>query len=879
MRLMPGARLGPYEVIGPIGAGGMGEVYRARDTRLGREVAIKVLAVEASADPTRRKRFELEARAVAALSHPHICPIHDVGSEGGLDYLVLELLAGETVAARLRRGPMPAPEVFRRAIEMADAIATAHRRGIVHRDLKPGNVMLTKSGAVILDFGLARIVRDEPAVGVDVAQTTAATLTETGAVLGTLQYMAPEQIEGRPADACTDVFAFGAMLFEMLTARKAFEGSSAPAVMGAILRAEAPSAVALQPTLPWSVDRLVRACLAKDPADRIASMQDVKVMLGWIQEELADSRSVAAVPVSRRRAPGLLLGVGAVAIVAIGVTAFFVGRRSAPAAARGASQVYDIPLPPSLLHWEGMALSPDGRRLALVTQPGPGVTLNPRLWIRDLGSNAPWQLVSAARDDVPHYPFWSPDGRSLAFFLKGRLVRVEQPSVVPIEICKAEDGRGGAWLDDTTIVFSSSTMSGLTKVDVPSGQTSEVVPRGPGEIGLKYPSAAGKRRVVYWANLSGAGASELRLLSLDDPEHPKPIIKSDAGAVYAHGALFYLRSGLWVGQAYDLETGEFSGDPRVVAVDRPHFGNVGAPAVSAEGDLVAAAGEGLQLTQPTWMDRTGNMVGTIGDVDSWADAAISPDGARIAMARREPGAVGADIWTIDLDTGAPRRVTTAANASRPVWSQDGQRLAYRGLTGVGGNNSVYEITAAGAQAPTLLAGGVANLAPAGWLPDFAKFVFFNAAESSKNTPYPRGILIRDADGVHVNAFRVGEEPRAAVLSPDGTRIAFAEDGFGGSDLFVDFIPRRTSQPVRVWHGEALTPQWRADGRELFFESGARLFAASVSDGPVLSVGRPAPLFDVASADYAVDPKTGRFLVLVPTVTRGPSVTITTNWPR
>ena len=295
-----GARLGPYEVIGPIGAGGMGEVYRGRDTRLRRDVAIKVLPPAVSADPARRKRFEVEARAVAALSHPHICPIYDVGAEGELQYLVLELVQGETLAARLKRGPMPLAEALARAIEMADAMATAHRSGIIHRDLKPGNVMLTKAGAVILDFGLARIVRDDAPATSDAAQTATAPLTEAGLVLGTLQYMAPEQIESRPADARTDVFAFGAVLFEMLTSRKAFDGSSAPAVMGAILRADAPSAVAVQPALPSSVDRVIRACLAKDPADRLASMQDVKVALGWIQEDLTRHVICPARPQARR---------------------------------------------------------------------------------------------------------------------------------------------------------------------------------------------------------------------------------------------------------------------------------------------------------------------------------------------------------------------------------------------------------------------------------------------------------------------------------------------------------------------------------------------------------------------------------------------------
>ena len=879
LSLAPGSRLGPYEILAALGAGGMGEVYRARDVRLRRDVAIKVLPVEVSTDPTRRKRFEREAHAVAALSHPHICAIHDVGADNGLDYLVLELVQGETIAARLQRGPMPAGEVVSRAIEMADAIATAHRHGIIHRDLKPGNVMLTRSGAVVLDFGLARIVQDDAAVDEDAAHTMTSPLTGLGVVLGTLQYMAPEQIEGRPADARTDVFAFGAVLFEMLTARRAFDGSSAPAVMGAILRADTPSASAAQPGLPASVDRLVRACLAKDPADRIASMHDVRLALTWIQQDLSQGSfvgSAASPPRPRTLVPTLAAGFAA--ILLFGVAGYLYGRRSAPAASGAVSYVYNIPLPPTTKWWEGLALSPDARRLAISVQSSAGMGPHPGLWLRELDSTASWHLVSGGGDDAPHYPFWSPDGRSLAFFLKGRLVRVEPPSTVALEICSAADGRGAAWIDDTTIVFAPSATSGLMRVDVRTGHVEEFVPLAAGELGLKYPSAAGNRRVIYWANAIDAKDSELRLVSLDDPRHPVSVFKSAAGGVYDLGTLLYLRSGVWVGQPFDIATGRLSGDPRPVAADLPGGGNVGAPPLSARAGVVAVASRGLGIVRPTWMDRTGTILGTLGEEDALGQPEISADGARMAVARTGQGEIGADIWTIDVATAARRRLTTAANAGRPVWGR-GSHIVYKSGAG-GATNNIFEIDADHPDvAPHALIEAVANLDPVGWLPD-ARLVFRNAAQVSNAVSYPRGILIREPDGAHATPFRVGgAEPNDSSLSPDGTRIAFIESDLGGRDLFVAFIPGQGGRPVLVCHCPAQSPRWSRDGRELFFLNDNRLMAVKVSDGAVLTVATPMPLFDVQADDYTVDPKTGRFLMLVPTIMATPSVSVTLNWPR
>jgi Tol biopolymer transport system component len=777
---------------------------------------------------------------------------------------------------------MPVAEALARAGEMAAAIAAAHRRGIVHRDLKPGNVMLTKSGAMILDFGLARIVRDESAPAPDAAATTIAGLTEAGVVLGTPHYMAPEQIEGRPADARADVFAFGTILYEMLTGRRAFDGSSAAGVMGAILRAEAPSAISARPEVPESLDRLIRACLVKDPADRLASMHDVQIALGWIEQELSRGAPAAPVAVLRTRRTAGWLVAGILAAIGLGIVGYLYGRRSA-VGEPPPTFVYNLPLPPRMRHWAGVSLSPGGKRLALVTQAASASALDPRLWIRDLDSTADWQLVSGAGDEVPHYPFWSPDGRFLAFFLMGRLVRVEPPSMLPIDICPAPDGRGGVWLDDGTIVFAPTPeKSGLMRVDSRGGTPEELVGLRAGEMGLKYPSAAGNGWLIYWAQHERDNESEVRLVSLADPKRIVPIVKSRHGAVYDRGTLFYLRAGLWVGQSFDPASARLSGEPRPVSVDVPWSGNVGAPVLSAGAGHVAARSLGFQIVQPTWFDRTGKMLGVLGDAGALTDPEISADGKRVAVARIGQSEAAPDIWIVDIETGGRRRLTTDARANRPIWRDD-RYIAFTSLTGVGGNNNIFEVDADDSQSsptPKPLVAGAANLAPVGWLPGSGRLVFLRRDISGQNAPLPRGILIREPDGAATKSFRVSkEEPDDARLSPDGTRIAFIENAFDGPILYVDTIPQSGGKPIPVWHGAGLSPRWRLDGRELYFVDQNRMMAAPVSTGPVLSVGVPTPIFTVPSAEFTIDPKTGRFLVMVSKSSPEPSVTITLNWRR
>src|SRR5262245_34886041 len=475
MALTAGARLGAYEIATQIGAGGMGEVYRATDTRLGRDVAIKVLPVHVSGDRELKQRFEREAKTLAALSHPHICPVFDVGHQEGIDFLVMEYLEGETLATRLEKGALPLDQSLHYAIQIADALDKAHRKGIVHRDLKPGNVMLTRSGVKLLDFGLAKEQSAGVVSGSSVAVTMASPLTGEGVILGTLHYMAPEQVEGKDADARSDLFAFGALVYEMTTGKRAFDGTSAASVMAKILEHEPPPMSTLQPITPPALDRVVRKCLAKDPEARWHSAHDLHDELRWIADA---PPQVAASPAARRRgrerlawtAAALLAGVSAVALVVA------LAPRPAPSTPEMRVEI-TTPATTSPLHF---ALSPDGGRVVFVAS-GDGL---PRLWLRPLDAVGAQPLVGT---EYAEYPFWSPASRSSGWFAGGRLKRIDLGGALPQTLANAPASRGGAWSPDGTILFATSSAGPLFRVSPRASDPVVVTRLLPGHISHRFP--------------------------------------------------------------------------------------------------------------------------------------------------------------------------------------------------------------------------------------------------------------------------------------------------------------------------------------------------------------------------------------------------------
>ena len=539
MPLVAGNRLGPYEVVAPLGAGGMGEVYRARDTRLGREVAIKVLPPHLSSSEEMRQRFEREARTISQLSHPHICALYDVGREGETQYLVMELLEGEALSARLAKGPMPLELVLRYGVEIADALDKAHRAGIVHRDLKPGNMMLTKSGVKLLDFGLAKALDPEgPIESFTSAPTAAKDVTAEGAILGTLSYMAPEQVEGKKVDSRTDIFALGATLYEMTTGRKAFSGSSQASLITAIMSADPPALATMQPMTPRALDRLVKKCLAKDPEQRWQSASDLADELTWVRETGFEADTKAPVGASRRgpfRSMRLAWAVGLVGVLALVSALALVARGRLQRAPESAGTVrFLIPAPDGWNFWlpyalsvgakPPIAVSPNGQHIAFVAVARDGKIL---LWVRPLDSLTARALIGT--DDASS-PFWSPDSRTLGFFAGGKLKKIDASGGPPVTLCDAPDNRGGAWSRDGTILFAPSASvatrlpTGLQKVSASGGAPQPATVLAAGEashVGPAFLPDGGSRIVysmrvngtleLYQKAASGAGAEQVLL--------------------------------------------------------------------------------------------------------------------------------------------------------------------------------------------------------------------------------------------------------------------------------------------------------------------------------------------------------------------------------
>jgi hypothetical protein len=496
MTLAAGSRLGRYEILAPLGAGGMGEVYRARDTRLERTVAVKVLPARLSPSADARQRFEREARTISQLAHPHICALYDVGREGETEYLVMELLEGETLLDRLAKGALPLDQTLRYGQEIADALDKAHRQGIVHRDLKPANVMLTKTGVKLLDFGLAKAMAPPPAQGSLTALPTQQGLTQEGTILGTFQYMAPEQLEGKEADGRTDIFALGAVLYA--TGRKAFSGTSQASLISSIMKEDPAPISSLQPMTPPALDRVVKTCLAKDPEDRWQSAHDVAGELKWIAE--GSQAGVPAAVSTRRRSRERFAWIlaGAAAILAAFFAVGYVRRAPRPAPLIRASLVL-----PEKTYIGDVALSPDGRRIAF-TAARPGG--QPALWIREIGQAAAERLTGDEED--LRFPFWSPDGRSIAFFVPGKLQRIEPRGGSVQTICDVEDGVGGSWSREGTIVFAASATSPLFRVAAAGGKPAPLtkLDAGRNERAHRYPQfLPDGRHFLYLATGLGVG--------------------------------------------------------------------------------------------------------------------------------------------------------------------------------------------------------------------------------------------------------------------------------------------------------------------------------------------------------------------------------------
>jgi serine/threonine protein kinase len=879
MPLTPGTKLGPYQIESLLGAGGMGEVYRARDTRLDRTVAIKILTQGVADTPEIRQRFEREARAVSSLSHPHICVLYDVGNQDGIEYLVMEYLEGETLAARIAKCPLATAELLRYAAQVADALDKAHRQGIVHRDLKPANVMLTKTGAKLLDFGLAKdeeILQGDPGS----SPTMSRPLTMQGSIVGTMQYMSPEQLEGKPADARSDIFSFGAMLYEMATGKKAFEAKSHASLIAAILKEEPRPIRELQPLTPPALEQIVKACLAKDPDERPQSAHDLKLQLEWMRESSGISQSAQtaqpsqsasrgpATETSSRKTAGLILATALCTLLAAAALAYFLKPQPAPAE----RLEFSIPLQNEMSH---LALSADGRMLAFVS-PDPVSGAN-MVSVQRIGSEGVSVLPGTAGAS---YPFWSPDDAYVAFFADGKLKKIALSGGAPQILAPATSGRGGSWGRRGVIVFSAQAAGWLWKMNadgsglvpltdkifdsakVVSHRWPVFLPDGEHLLFMTLTfsnNVADNYRGIYFASLSG------------DAKRVAPQAMSNPG--YANGYLFYsddkksLRA-----IRLDPRNGSVTGDAQVVTDQVGFQPSVywGAFSVAENGTIVYNPTVGAALSSLTWFDRAGKELGRVGEVGVLSNPTLSPDDTRLVVDVADNKANDINIWMSDLKRDTYSRFTFDSSEDvGGVWSRDGSLVAYRSLQP--SDTNVFVKQAQGLQPPRSIVSlkersrVTDDLDPNSWsLDDQALLCTLQPATGGTQ------LVLLSLSGGQMTPFLTTKTSETnGQISPDGKWVAYASNESGDWEIYVTTFPTAAGK-WQVSQAGGSEPRWRGDGKEIFYiGAGSTLTAVPISTAGTFASGNPTPLFHtqlraaVSSTDqfsYDVTKDGQRFLV-------------------
>ena len=902
MTLSSGTRLGPYEIQSPLGAGGMGEVYRAKDTRLDRTVAIKVLPSHLSSDPELKQRMEREAKAISALQHANICTLYDIGAQDGTDFLVMEFLEGQTLAERLAKGPLPLDQVLKIGTEIAQALDKAHQQGIIHRDLKPANIMLTKAGAKLMDFGLAK--PDLPiaarAIGpltpstptMNLASLTAAVspLTQKGLIVGTFQYMAPELLQGAAADARSDLFSFGCVLYEMITGRRAFEGKSQLSVFTAILEKDPEPITASQPLAPPMLDRLVRACLAKDPADRFQSAHDVAMDLRWMADAIADFSPAESAKPFRQFDKSWTAWAGALALFLI-VLAGFAGYRWARSSGEAISLHAEIPPPDKFsLDTTGDAggmpvLSPQGDKLAFVAHSGE----TKLLWVRSLNRDSPQALDGTAG---AAHPFWSPDGRYIGFFASGKLMKIPAAGGPIASLADAPNSRGGSWGNDV-IVFAPDFASGLEKVSAQGGTATPAtvldktrhstqrwpwfLPDGRHFIFLATSHTGGdpKQNGIYFGSVD---STESRLL-----------VATESAAQYASGYLLYQVNTALVAQPF-VHALSGSAIPLVnnlrddVGVWRSIF------AVSQNGLMVYQAGSADSArSHLVWFDRTGKELAdydpqetTINDVHALLgvrDVRLSPDNKRVAFAS------GTGIWTLDLDRKTKTRITFDQQVvQEPAWSPDGKALIFSlQVTTGGGTVKIQSKSSDGSGTEkTLLAEQSAYRYP-GLSPD-GKYLTYLCCDGDKMV----SLWVRPVNGdAKPVAVVQPPSPQSNIyfyrVSPDSHWVAYTSDESGQDEIYLTTFPEGKGK-WRVSSNGGFYTAWSGNGKELFYTAITDDFLACpvTPKGSEVEVGMPQHLFHTPLVavgvlfDVSSDGK--RLLVNHTQEVAQAPLQLVTNWP-
>ena len=859
----------------------MGEVYKARDTRLGREVAIKVLPEDLCADRGRLARFEQEARAASALNHPNIVTVHDIGESVSGPFIAMELVLGTTLREILASGPLPVKKLLQIGAQAAEGLARAHSAGIVHRDLKPENLMVSKDGFVkILDFGLAKLVL--PEAGDLSALETATQQTRPGSVVGTIDYMSPEQAGGRSVDFRSDQFSLGSVLYEMATGRRAFQRATAAETLVAILRQEAEPIGSVNPQVPAPVLWVIERCLAKDPEERFASTRDLARDLAQLRDRLSDpSLSAGQLPKGGRSARRALPWVFAAAALGALAAVMVLPRRPHTGGGGGVAR-FSVGLPAGVRFssgeiWTSVAISPDSLRLVFV-----GLTRGrPQLYLRLLDGFAAFPLEGTEGADSP---FWSPDSRFIGFFAEGKLKKVLATGGPPQTLCDAPHEGTGTWSRDGTILFSRTGegLPAIYRTSSNGGEPQRVTrpdPARPEEMHIYPHFLPDGRRFLFVAIVPAPEEimHELRAGELDSPQ--TTLVSSIGSRVeYAEpGYLFSVRDGSLFAQEFDSRTLKFSAEP-VLVVDRLYYFYGPATAgfsVSPAGALAYAAGR--RTSRLVWFDRSGKELSRVVDEGEVGDVRLSPDGRRLAGSVLDRKTGTFDIWVYELERNVSNRLTFLPfNDDAPVWSPDGHRLAFR--SDRHGPPDLYVIDAAspGSEKVLLALDGVQQSED--WSPD-GRFLAYT--ESNRTTGDDIWLLPLEGSRQPVPYLRTRAEESSPRFSPDGRWIAYCSDESGTNEVYVsarDDAARR----VRTSTGGGRSPRWRRDGRELFYVApDGRLAAVPMRPGASLEAGSPVPLFRFESGviDYDVSASGDRFVASTPVATTGDSpLRVVVNWP-
>lgn len=831
MPIAPGTRLGPYEILAPLGAGGMGEVYQAKDTRLDRIVALKVLSSHLSENVELKQRFEREARTISSLSHPHICALYDIGTENGTDFLVMEYLEGETLGHRLDKGAMPTEQVLRYGIQVAEALDKAHRQGIVHRDLKPGNIMITKSGAKLLDFGLAKYQESKSSEhGKSQLQTRDRPMTEEGTILGTVQYMAPEQLEGKEADVRTDIFALGEIVYEMATGQRTFQGDSKAQVMAAILTSDPPPISSIQPLAPLALDHVVRKCLSKDREERWQSAHDVAGELKWIAEQTSQSKITA--PSTRKRKIRERWILFAIILLLSGLSAFLYSRLEM----RKDLQLMKLTvLPEPKTRTSGpMAISPDGRQLAYVGETKEGEVA---LWIRSVDAVNPKRLPGT---DGANYPFWSPDGRFLAFFAQGKLKRIDVIEGPPQTLADAPAGRGGTWNREGTILFVPNfSDAGISRVSSNGGNVSPVtlLNTSRGEYSHRWPHfLPDGRHFLYSIYSTHNDYSGMYVGSLESNESTLLEANYRQNAVYVPaGYVIYVREGNLIARPFDVKRLQFAGDPFAIATKVGTDGSTyffsGSDSALAYSDL------DLNSTQLIWFNPDGTRVPAFQEVHQYAEPFLSPDEKKVVLSTIDGGVW--DTWIVEFERQTLTRFTFGpGNKYQPIWSPDGNSIVYsaRGAK----NFDLYQKAADGAtEAKVLLSNELPKFAD-DWTKD-GKYLLYETEDSK--TKYDLWILPLFGDRKPRPYLQTNFNEAHARISPNGKWVAYGSDEIGRVEIYVRPFPDSSAGKWQVSTGGGDQPTWSADSNELFYlATDSRLMSVEVKTGENFQPGVPKALF-------------------------------------